>query len=88
MSDDLTQEQIEQITAEIKAGRKISAIKIYREATGKGLKEAKDFIEAITVRLPREAPEHSGANQGSGCVGMFIIAIGLLGIVAWLSRIA
>jgi len=28
-------------------GKKIEAIKLYREATGTGLKEAKDFIEAV-----------------------------------------
>jgi ribosomal protein L7/L12 len=31
----------------LQAGRKIEAIKVYREATGVGLKEAKDAVEAM-----------------------------------------
>jgi ribosomal protein L7/L12 len=30
-----------------RAGRKIEAIKVYREETGAGLKEAKDAVEAF-----------------------------------------
>jgi ribosomal protein L7/L12 len=43
----LNQEQIAQINTEIVAKRKINAIKLYREFTGEGLKEAKEAIEAI-----------------------------------------
>jgi ribosomal protein L7/L12 len=43
----LSQEQVAQINAEIGARRKINAIKLYREYTGQGLKEAKDAVEAI-----------------------------------------
>jgi len=35
----------------IRDGRKIEAIKAYRESTGLGLKEAKDAVEAIERRL-------------------------------------
>jgi hypothetical protein len=31
----------------LRAGRKIEAIKLYREATGVGLKEAKDYVEEV-----------------------------------------
>jgi ribosomal protein L7/L12 len=40
----------------IRAGKKIEAIKIYREETGAGLKEAKDAVEAIEARLRYGAP--------------------------------
>jgi ribosomal protein L7/L12 len=43
----LTPEQVAQINAEIATGRKINAIKYYREFTGQGLKEAKEAVEAI-----------------------------------------
>lgn len=33
-------------------GRKIEAIKMYREATGVGLKEAKDAVDAIEQVMP------------------------------------
>ena len=35
-----------QVRAAIAANRKIEAIKLYREETGAGLREAKEFIEA------------------------------------------
>ncbi|WP_344618521.1 ribosomal protein L7/L12 [Dactylosporangium salmoneum] len=35
------------VLEELAAGRKIQAIKAYREATGVGLREAKDAVEAI-----------------------------------------
>jgi hypothetical protein len=44
--DDLA-DQLAKLVAE---GRKIEAIKIYRERTGVGLKEAKDAVEAMTWR--------------------------------------
>ncbi len=56
-----------QILTLMKQGRKIPAIMLYREKTGVGLKEAKDFIEALA------------ANQGintaskSGCAGVFLL---------------
>ena len=40
----------------IRAGKKIEAIKIYREETGTGLKEAKEAVEAIQDRLRYGAP--------------------------------
>jgi ribosomal protein L7/L12 len=36
-----------QILALLREGQKIQAIKLYRENTGKGLREAKDAVEAI-----------------------------------------
>ena len=35
----------------LRAGRKIDAIKLYREETGLGLKEAKDAIDKLSLRL-------------------------------------
>ena len=37
----------EKIMELIKAGEKIQAIKLYREQTGAGLKEAKDYVESL-----------------------------------------
>jgi ribosomal protein L7/L12 len=45
-----------EIAALLQAGNKIQAIKVYREATGVGLKEAKDAVEAFEqgqmLRIP------------------------------------
>ncbi|MER5469379.1 ribosomal protein L7/L12 [Streptomyces sp. NPDC002685] len=37
-----------QVTALLRDGKKIQAIKAYREATGAGLKEAKDAVEGMS----------------------------------------
>ncbi|HEX5323551.1 MAG TPA: ribosomal protein L7/L12 [Capsulimonadaceae bacterium] len=40
-----------EIESEIRQGKKINAIKVYREQTGVGLKEAKDAVEAMERRI-------------------------------------
>jgi hypothetical protein len=82
------QEDIDRINEALFAGRLIEAIKIYRVATGCGLKEAKDFVEALETRLRGEMPERFTAPQrkvvemrAGGCLLMLVIsaiAIGAL----------
>ena len=70
----LTSEQAAQIANEIAIGRKVSAIKLYIDATGCDLMEAKKFVEALQERV-------GGVDdtQGSGgCVGL-VLAVGALG---------
>ena len=70
MADQPTQQQIEEITRALTAGRKIEAIKIYREATGKDLKTAQEFIDALIPELKQQDPEKYvalSAPQGKGC---------------------
>ena len=38
---------LDQVTALLRDGRKIEAIKVYREITGAGLKEAKEAVERM-----------------------------------------
>jgi hypothetical protein len=38
------------VSAAIREGKKITAIKIYRQTTGCGLKEAKDYVEGVQRR--------------------------------------
>ncbi|MDX2182509.1 MAG: hypothetical protein SFW08_00865 [Gemmatimonadaceae bacterium] len=40
-----------ELEAHIRAGNLIDAIKLYREATGQGLKESKDAVEMLMRRL-------------------------------------
>ncbi len=57
----------------MRSGKKIAAIKIYRERYNAGLKEAKDAVEALTA-------QHGIAAQGSGCAG--VVLLGLVGLAA------
>jgi len=42
----------EEVIEAVRAGRKIEAIKLYRSATGVGLKDAKDFVDQLPTHLP------------------------------------
>ncbi len=51
-------------------GRKIEAIRLYRELTGVGLKEAKDEVERLSEILRKEHPEQfSAPAKSAGCFG-------------------
>ena len=56
------------------APRKIEAIKLVRDATDCGLKEAKDFVEKLGAELYAKEPQKFAAapTGKSGCVGMFL----------------
>lgn len=62
----------QQVLELMRQGQKIEAIKVYRAEANVGLKEAKDFVEALATR--------HGIPQASGCgkaaVLMLIILIG------------
>jgi len=67
MSKQFSDETNNRIAESIYEGRIIGAIKIYREATGCSLIEAKNFIEALSIELRQKFPEKFSAKQGPGC---------------------
>jgi hypothetical protein len=84
MPHPLSDDDVERIRTAVFGGRKIEAIKLYREATGAGLKEAKDFIEELEAELRRAAPEQFTAPPGGkGCLGMALGLVFLGGIASW-----
>ncbi|MFI1165035.1 ribosomal protein L7/L12 [Streptomyces sp. NPDC020801] len=40
---------LDEVTGLVRAGKRIEAIKVYREATGAGLKEAKEAVDRIAA---------------------------------------
>jgi hypothetical protein len=58
-------------------GRKIEAIKLYRQETCAGLKEAKDAVEAL-------AAKHGIRAQRSGCAGTACLLLVVI-VAVWLS---
>ena len=62
----------------IAAGRKIEAIKLLREQTGMGLKEARDIVDAVA---PPEAgfAEHRASPRNDTGIGRLILVFALLG---------
>jgi ribosomal protein L7/L12 len=51
-SDDALAPALEQAAESLRQGNKLAAIQAYREATGAGLKESKEAIEALQLTLP------------------------------------
>ena len=70
-----TTDQWQQIQAALFANRKIQAIKIYRQATGTGLKEAKDAMDAYDARLREESPDRFAPRAKSGCFSMILLPL-------------
>ena len=56
MADELPPDQTRSIHDAIYAGNKIEAIKLYRTATGKDLKDSKDAVEKLAVELEARNP--------------------------------
>lgn len=63
MNLSLSPDQQQQVLAEIRAGRTITAIKLFREFTACGLKEAKDAVDRMAAGLPADT-ESSVASRG------------------------
>jgi hypothetical protein len=68
-----------QVRALLQERRKIEAIKVCRESTGLGLKEAKERVEAIE----REMGLPGRSTPGSaGCLGVAILVV-IVAYLAW-----
>lgn len=78
----LTDSDRDAIIASLYAGRKIEAIKRYRDATGQGLKESKDFIEALEARLREESPDRFQAGSPPGCGAGVVLVIMFTALLA------
>lgn len=87
MGESISDDQIREITDALLAGRKIEAIKIYREATGTSLKEAKDFIDDLSATLRGKHPDKFPVTK-AGCASILIAMCGLgalgAGALRWL----
>lgn len=66
-----------EIISHLERGEKIGAIKLYRDRTRAGLKEAKDAVEAIEARMGL-GPDPA---RRAGCLGMLVVAVALAGAV-------
>lgn len=73
----LNDEQLNTISESILAGKKIEAIKAYRELTGLGLKDSNEEIEKIRLSLAKDHPELL-KNKSKGCASVIVIGF-LLG---------
>lgn len=76
----LTEQQQQEIEAAVLGGKKIEAIKLYRETSGTGLKEAKDWVEELERQMRLKQPEKfSALPKKAGCFGMVMALAVTLG---------
>ena len=81
MVEDLSHEVIEAI----KAGRKVEAIKLHRQATGSDLKDAKEAVEAWERAHPYELPRRDPGRSTNILLWAAVIAAVAWGIYQFLS---
>lgn len=65
----------------LRRGNKIEAIKVVREATGMGLKESKDYVEAAVAADPALFAQYQ-ASTPSGNAGTFVVILALVVLAA------
>ncbi|MDF3129034.1 ribosomal protein L7/L12 [Kiritimatiellaeota bacterium B1221] len=79
MNEQLTPEQSQKISDALASGRKIEAIKAYRAATGQGLKEAKEGVEALHKTLMAQDPEkYPQVTSSGGCASVILLGVSLV----------
>jgi hypothetical protein len=68
-------------------GRKIQAVKLYRECTQAGLAEAKNAVDKLEAELRSAFPDKFSANPAAkGCFGVvLVLCLVLAGLVRWLA---
>lgn len=76
MNDGIWQQQVRDLIAQ---GQKIEAIKLVRQQTGSGLKDAKAFVEAVERGQAPPIPTAAvGQPQTAGCALFVAILLGLI----------
>lgn len=74
MPSELTKADTEQVARLIRSGNKIEAIKLVREKTGLGLKEAKDLVDALIVTHDERLPENQKVGK-TGCLLVLLLVV-------------
>ena len=80
MAEQIPPEVAKQIADYVFARNKLAAIKLYRDHTGQGLKESKDFVEALEAELLGKEPgKFAPQSAGKGCLGLVVVCgVGML----------
>jgi len=69
-----------QVMHALKAGRKIEAIKLLREARGIGLAEAKDAVDQVSLSKPHPEHAHRAAAKNDSGIGRLLLVFVVLGV--------
>ena len=70
---------------ELRAGRYIDAIKVVRERSGRGLKEAKEYVDQLATRYRIEVPRTPAASMlVIIAVVVALLVVGMTAIIMYL----
>jgi hypothetical protein len=87
MEGSMPQDRLTPIQDAIFRGELITAIKLHREATGSGLKEAKEAVERLQAELRASSPEKfTSPPRRAGCFALvaLLVALAVLaGVIRW-----
>lgn len=72
----------EEILRFCKAGQKLQAVKLYKDATGLGLKEAKNYVDYLS---DQHLPKGSSAGN-KGCAGAVLFFVAFVVIVVFILK--
>ncbi len=90
MSSQIPEEQLKLVKDAIFNGRKLEAIKLYKEFTSAGLREAKIAVEELEEELRKYSPEKFSSAPGAGAKGCrrtaVLICLFLAAVVLWLIK--
>ncbi|MBL8809735.1 MAG: hypothetical protein JNM43_06120 [Planctomycetaceae bacterium] len=85
MSTSVPETTLVQIRAELEAGRLIDAVKLYRAATGLGLKDCRDNVLSLWEKLATEDPERYFRfhDRPKGRAWTLIVAVAVFAWILW-----
>jgi hypothetical protein len=88
MNSPVPEDKLEQIKQALFQGRKIEAIKLFRQFTGSGLAEAKSAVDKLEEELRATAPDKFTASpERKGCLGVVVVVCLLAAIfIVWKLR--
>lgn len=76
-AETIDDQQMDEILDRLAAGRRLSAIKLYRSHSGAPLKESKRFIDSLIQELDSAMPESAIQSRRVGCVPVVAVLTGL-----------
>ena len=83
----LAADAMQEVSALIAAGRKIEAIRVYRKAVGVDLKDAKDAVDALEVKInPGAVVTRDAAMRRRLVLTGFLVVAALAALVFLLTR--
>lgn len=86
MAKELTPEQLTVISNAIYSGNKVEAIKLYRSATGKDLKDSKESVEKLTAGLKIQNPARfARQRRQSGSLATMIFWGAIVAVIIYLA---